>query len=278
MGMLIEYLDLVPGKQHFACARLHATLSSVDCAARYEKSLNPNMRDDYVTCRGCPIGDMHAAPTNAAAPKWTPDTGQTCTRCGAGAQRMLPSSGLCVSCHNRWLEFRKGRNARGTACLNYIPPTERRVGIVKDGQPAWCVLPGQNATEPLARARRLGLEMHSERPGTTHWSPERQTFEYHDAHGRVLVELEVDGVLHFIGVDQLRADEVPAPVFGAAYEMQATELAVWLTLTGESNPLLNEWRSQPVLCTECRHAPLQARRRSGRVECRCGACGTNALF
>ncbi len=276
MGMLIEYLDLVPGKRHFACARLHATLSTVDCAARFQNSRNPNLCDNFITCRGCPIGNRHAAPSNSASPKWTPDTGQTCTRCGAGAPRILPSSALCPSCYNRELEYRKGRNARGTACSTYVRPIKRRVGITKDGKPTWEFMLGQNATEPLARARRQGLEMHSERPGTTHWNPERQAFEYRDPQGRVLVELLVDGVLHFIGVDQLRHGEVPAPVLEPVCEMSAIELAVWLDRTSESAQLLNEWRSQPVLCTDCRHAPLQARRRAGRAECRCSACGENA--
>lgn len=118
--------------------------------------------------------------------------------------------------------------------------------------------------------------MHTERPGLTDWNSERQEFEYRDRQGRVLVELLVDDELYFVAVDQLRPGEVPAPVREPVGEMSAIELATWLTLTIEDSSLIEEWRAQPALCESCRHAPLQARRRAGKVECRCQACEVSA--
>lgn len=291
MSEPIRYFELIPGRGavHFECSKIHGTLSFTDCAARFRKTQSStaeeeDRRDRYHSCKRCGIGAAHLAQIQgdqAAAPaavmqRIAPDTGGTCVRCGNGAVRIMPSLGLCVSCGNRAAEYRRGRNARGTACLGYVVPRPRRVGVVVDGAPAWRMIEGQNNSEPLARARRARLEMHGRQPGRTVWNAEAARFEYRDDAGRVLLELQDGEDLHFIAVDRLHSGETPAPVLAPTIELSAELLATWLQVSGEVGDLLEDWRAQPVLCGGCHHAPLQARRRAGRAEVRCQACGEMA--
>lgn len=296
MSESIRYFELVPGSGpvHFECGKIHGRLSFTDCAARFRKAQSAmaeeeeeeeeeeeDRRDRYHSCRRCGIGAAHLAQVQAnesTAPavtmqRITPDTGATCVRCGNGAVRIMPSVWLCVSCGNRAAEYRRGRNAKGTACSRYVVPRPRRVGVVVDGAPTWRMIEGQNAAEPLARARRAGLQMHSHLPGRAVWNDEAARFEYRDDAGGVLLELQDGDDLHFVAVDRLHPGETPAPVLAPAIELSAGLLATWLQVSGEVGELLDDWRAQPVLCGGCHHAPLQARRRAGRAEVRCQACG-----
>ncbi len=142
-----------------------------------------------------------------------------------------------------------------------------------DGAPAWRLIEGQSAAEPLARARRARLEMHGRQPGRAVWNAEAARFEYRDDAGRVLLELQDGDDLHFVAVDHLPPGEVPAPVLAPIFELSATLLPTWLQVSREIEDLLDDWRAQPVLCGGCHHTPLQARRRAGRAEVRCQACG-----
>ncbi len=284
MGEAIEYLQWVPGKRHFACERIHGTLSTDDCAARHRQALARGEDADFFTaCRHCPIGAQHLEQTgssdvrDASLPTILPDSGGHCLRCGRCEVRIVVSSGLCVSCANRAAEYRRGRNAKGSTPITYVAPRPRRIGVVVDGMRTWRDFDGQNPAEPLARARRQGLVMHAEAPGKTRWNRLRHAFEYIDDAGRVLVELEVDGEVHFIGVDQLRAGEVSVRVMAPTLEFSGELFALWLRISGEGEALPEEWRHQAVLCSECRHAPLYARQRGGRYECRCPACGDRAV-
>ncbi len=277
----VVYLQWVPGKRHFECSRIHGVLSTEDCAVRHSNATARNEASArFTACKHCPLGALHlqqtAEPEKAATtlPTVLPDTGAHCLRCGRSEVRMVIASGICVSCANRASEYRRGRNSKGTAPATYVPPRPRRIGVMVDGAPAWRLFEGQNSAEPLARARRLGLEMHSAAPGQASWNAERGAFEYVDELGRVLVELEVDGELHFIPVDQTRDGEVPVQVVARTTELSADLLAMWLRLSGEA--LGEDWRYQDVLCSNCRHSPLHARRRAGRYECRCPACSEKA--
>ena len=296
MSEPIRYFELIPGRGavHFECGKIHGTLSFTDCAARFRKAQasladDEDCRDRYHSCRRCGIGAAHLAQAKAnqtGAPAAVvrpiaPDIGAACCRCGNGAVRIMPTVGLCVSCGNRFAEYRRGRNAKGTACSRYVPPRLRRVGIVVDGAPAWRMLEGQNPTEPLARARRAALEMHGRQPGRAVWSTEAARFEYRDEAGRVLLELQVGDEIHYLAVDRLHPGEVPAPVLAPTFELPADVLATWLRVSGEVGELLDDWRAQPVLCGGCHHAPLQARRRAGRAgraEVRCLGCGDVGMW
>lgn len=149
----------------------------------------------------------------------------------------MPSLGLCVSCGNRAAEYRRGRNARGTACLGYVVPRPLRVALVVDGTPAWRMIEGQNSSEPLARAHRARLEMHGRQPGRAVWNAEAARLKYRDDASRVLLELQDGDDLHFVAVDHLHPGEVPAPALAPTVELPAEALAIWLRVIGEVGEL-----------------------------------------
>lgn len=267
----ITYRVLVEGQQHFDCEHLSATLSVTTCTARHEHARQSVRLGLASACLRCPIGARHAAslPSASNLPATvTPDSGATCCRCGRHGLRILPSRGLCVSCSNREAEWRRGRNAKGAAPIEYVPPILRRVGVVMDGRPVWRMLESQSATEPLARARRAALVMHAEQPGAVCWCPERQAFEYRDKSNRPLAARLTGDRLTYAPAE---LHERPTPVTDSGIAMPPEGLQAWLALSGEA--VGDEWRAQPVICDQCYRAPLQARKRAGHVECRCVACG-----
>jgi len=88
-----------------ACARRwrEAQAARGETAARFEK------------CRGCPIGAQHAG---EAIVHYSVIYGaDVCPRCGRCTGRRLIGGSRCISCYNRELEVRRGRNARGTRPL-----------------------------------------------------------------------------------------------------------------------------------------------------------------
>lgn len=268
----IAYRVLVKGLQHFDCARLSATLSTISCATRHELA-KQHSRDGLASaCLRCPIGVHHSSPrASNGISTLTPDTGATCVRCGRMGLRILPSKGICVSCSNRAAEYAKGRNSKGAVPAEYSPLTLRRVGVVVEGKPAWQLQEVQNAVEPLARVRRAGLEMHVGQPGASRWCPVRQAFEYRDKSGRTLAAQLEGGMLSYVAAG---AHEQPATVTDSGTAMHPEALQVWLALSGET--VGDDWRAQFVICDQCHHAPLQARKHTGRIECRCLACGAAA--
>ena len=115
----IEYLHWVPGKRHFRCEKLSATISSDDCSNRYIRTVAGDERAS--ACRFCPIGAMHSGKTDTLQAASTsarvriigsPNSDTRCTRCGRSDLRIIHSGGgLCISCWNRQREWTLGRNA-----------------------------------------------------------------------------------------------------------------------------------------------------------------------
>ncbi len=70
--------------------------------------------EQFAKCRGCAIGAAHAG---EAAVSYSVLYGSRhiCPRCGRGTGRRLIGGSRCISCYNRELEVRRGRNAKGTA-------------------------------------------------------------------------------------------------------------------------------------------------------------------
>jgi len=85
-----------------ACARRwrEAQAARGETAARFEK------------CRGCAIGAQHAG--EAIVHYSVLYGADVCPRCGRGTDRRLIGGSRCISCYNRELEVRRGRNAKGT--------------------------------------------------------------------------------------------------------------------------------------------------------------------
>lgn len=279
----IEYRVIVEGQTHFNCERLRATIGVHECARRWHwATLRKHER--LVICRRCPTGALHAEPESAdanspacqrpSALDRAPARADLCIRCGRVATRLIWGE-LCPSCSNREVEWRRGANGRGTAPIQYRPPRPWRVGVVeRDGRTGWRRFRGQNFGEALARAVRAGYRLHDGRPGAVVWNASAKRFEYRDAAGRVLLELEVDGRVEFVAVDRLHAGEVPAPVVMSPMLVAPAEAAELLPLwlgDDELAQIGTDWRQVDVGCGSCRAGVLHARRRGGELECRCSA-------
>ncbi len=292
--MELEYFELLPGSglRHFECKKLHATISTTTCGARYAEALAKPESCRLDLCRTCQIGPRHVgteqqtrrvaaakAIIQAASGGLMPaDNPRMCVRTGRRDQRLVNRT-LCVSASNREQEWRRGRNAKGTVPSAFVPLVPRRVGVLIDGMPAYrMVRDTQNCQEPLARAIRFtpGVRFHGQRPGTPTWNADRGAFEYRAA-GRVLLELQLDGALHYIPVERLHPGETPAHVHQDTLVWPVEVAATWLAMAGEEEGLqVDEFMPMPIICGGCNSAQVFARERAGRVECKCGACGAEA--
>lgn len=135
--MAVTYLQLVPGKQHFRCDALRATMSTEACAGMWRESNHENLRD-RLACRCCPIGAQHAGETLASmsALKGLP----LCARCHRGSDRLIHAM-ICVSCYNREREILRGRNAKGTAPSRLPPLQPRRLWYLSGRAPTVLAMP-----------------------------------------------------------------------------------------------------------------------------------------
>lgn len=293
MAKAIQYVELVPGLKHFECTRQRATISTATCGARYVEALAKPESCRLDLCRTCQFGPMHVgaeqqttrvmaakAIIQAASGGLMPaDNPRMCVRTGRRDQRLVGKT-LCVSAWNREQEWRRGRNAKGTVPSAFLPLVPRRVGVLIDGVSAYRVVSDtQNCQEPLARAIRFtpGVRFHRQRPGTPTWNADRGAFEYRDADGRVLLELQLNGALHYVPVERLHLGETPAPVHQDTLVWPVEVAVTWLALAGEEEGLqVDEFMPMPIICGGCNSAQVFARERAGRVECRCNACGAEA--
>lgn len=269
----IEYrTDLVLGQKHFACVAMHATLDTASCANRWKRSMEPDA-ERLVLCRRCPIGRQHHAehhPDDAATPLH-PTRAQLCIRCGRPATRMVGNI-HCPSCWNRAAEWRKQKNSRGNFPVTYIPAKPHRVGVLdNDGKPGWRLFDGQHHAESMALATRAGLRLSPAQPGSTHWNAGRQAFEYRDEAGRVLIDLEIDGRVEYVGVEQLHQGEQPAAVTMRTQLLTPDEAALWLEISGEGDELGVYWRQTSFACGKCGQGMVHAYRALDGIHARCSA-------
>ena len=125
-------IDGVPGR-FFRCLPYRATLSISACAYRWRKA--QRVRGDaaipFEKCRTCPIGAAHAG---EAVTYYSPLFGKPiCCRCGKVSMRRMIGGRLCLSCYNREVEIRRGRNSKGNAPKKLAPLDRRTVRYAIDG-------------------------------------------------------------------------------------------------------------------------------------------------
>jgi len=122
----IDYFEIpeMPGKPMFRCEKRRASLLASSCKSMWQEGNRKVCDDRFLLCRGCQIGAIHAGVGDATlSPLYaTP----TCARCGTGGMRLIGGH-ICVSCYNRSAEYKKGRNARGSAPINH--PILYRIAI-----------------------------------------------------------------------------------------------------------------------------------------------------
>jgi hypothetical protein len=126
----VTYHEIEGCSRHFfRCSALAATISTSACATNWRKA--QELRPDDVTalhkCRSCRIGAAHCG---EAVIERSPIYGLAyCPRCRRGTTRMIRGR-VCISCHNRVLEFMKGTNRKGTVPTFRFDP--RRIGVISE--------------------------------------------------------------------------------------------------------------------------------------------------
>lgn len=117
---MVEYFTLaeLPDKPMFRCERLKATLQVSACSARWTEANARGASERLDLCKNCQLGAKHAG---AGEISLSPLRGMSiCARCHQGTTRLIRRH-LCVSCANREYEYRKGRNAKGSAPVKHPP-------------------------------------------------------------------------------------------------------------------------------------------------------------
>lgn len=129
---MLTYFELpeMPGRKHFRCEKLRATLAVDSCASMWRTANEKNL-DRLARCKTCLIGATHAGETAASM---SPMLGQTiCARCQRTATRLIQHH-LCISCYNRQREWLRGRNAKGTKPSKMQPLDERQIHYYAAGE------------------------------------------------------------------------------------------------------------------------------------------------
>jgi hypothetical protein len=111
----VQYFSIdVASASFFRCEPYKMTLSIEGCAKRWTKSqtLSGQRAESFEKCRGCPIGAQHAG--HAIVLYSILYQSPICPRCGKSNLRMIDGT-RCVNCYNREIEFKRGRNSKGTA-------------------------------------------------------------------------------------------------------------------------------------------------------------------
>jgi len=113
-GIAYTAIDGAPGA-FFTCTAYRAKLSTTACASRWRSAQRARgeATDQFARCRGCPTGAAHAG--EAVVHYSVLFGANICPRCGRGTGRRLIGGSRCISCYNRELEVRRGRNGKGTA-------------------------------------------------------------------------------------------------------------------------------------------------------------------
>lgn len=118
-----------PGVRYFRCVPMSATLATEACALNWRASHEPG-GERLFKCRVCPVGAVHAGETAASL---SPMRGASiCSRCQEGTTRLI-QGWLCVSCYNRELERKRGRNAKGKVPTKIPPLHARTLALVEGG-------------------------------------------------------------------------------------------------------------------------------------------------
>lgn len=165
---MTEYFELpeLPGRQMFRCVKRQATLQVEACSGMWRSANERGAPERLDQCRNCPLGAKHAGVGEISL---SPLRGASiCARCHTGTTRLIRKH-LCVSCVNREYEYRKGRNARGTAPVTHPPLLALEIRYLAGDRPARLAIDAVSPTELVVAALRdsskqVTFGFHARRP------------------------------------------------------------------------------------------------------------------
>lgn len=272
------------GAMYFKCVRLTAELSTTSCAAQW-KAASTKIES---ACHSCLIGQAHAQSAGGHA-SIDPRQGKPriCLRCGRNDLRVVQERGICLSCYNRELEWRKGCDAKGKPPVNFPPlSTFTTASEAADGSITHHSIEAQHAAEAVGvlvhtHPQRLpeNAVLSEKRLGQSAWD---------EAKGRFVVKCPKcghDGLLERKKGSTLRhhcpgcegAPSGPgwklAKAGMWAMLIDVGGLKAWLDASKEEFPH-DRWSFTGFGCRHCKSAVLQARgtEKAGTL-IRCPACG-----
>lgn len=278
-----KYPDLRPGVQYFDCDRLSASLTHDACrqnwiAAHRRSTDETPLR--LLKCRSCPVGRL--LHTDSDAPQTWLDVraANECLRCGRRDLRLIPSSGICVSCWNREREGRLNKDARGNIPKTRIVLSQRRVGLIIDGKPTWRRFEAYHEGEAISRAIRQidGAKLHDQQPGNIIWNPRVKRYQYrcnrHPGEFGTLVAHQCDDGIetyHCPVCTPQRARDLPEAHVCSSTSIQSLEYVREVMRTFCFEPI-ESWKATDFVCDRCSHYALQVRTIGGKLQCRCPLC------
>lgn len=281
-----KFPDLMPGKLFFQCVRLCASLTREACHQNFTAA-HEKVTDEtplrLMKCRGCPVGRVLHTDKDAN-PTWQDvRSSSECVRCGRRDLRIIQLTGTCVSCWNREREGRIGRDARGNIPQTRVVLRPRRVGMLDaDGKPTWRRFDVYHEGELISRAVRQedGVKFHDLQPGKTIWNARVKRWQYRcNQHGgelSTLVERQCDdGTVEYVCpvCSPGRAKGLPEARVCSGTSLSSPEFVrESMTLTGSAAHLTEHFAPTAHICDRCSHYAIEARLRSGKVECRCPMC------
>lgn len=112
LAQKIAYFEMteLPGKLMFVCEKRKASLQVSACIEMWSCGHVKGSPERFWACRGCTLGAQHAGASEATlSPLYATSI---CGRCEGTGARLIHGH-ICVSCYNRELEHRKGKNAKG---------------------------------------------------------------------------------------------------------------------------------------------------------------------
>ncbi|MGE0073265.1 MAG: hypothetical protein AB7S55_09435 [Thiomonas sp.] len=271
-----RHVDWAPAPV-FDCQRLRATLSPEACGERWQRALPGS------ACHGCEVGKFHAGGAAAQAQAES----VFCYRCGRSDLRVIVSSALCISCHNRQLEWRRGANAKGQSPALFVAPFDRLAAIqLVDGALERRPMQSQHDQEALRRALAdlpAGARISAPQRQRTAWNPKIGAFEVAcpvcSATGLVLERMR-GGVLEHHCWSCQGDPEGPGWRFdtprAGLLPMRPETAAAWLGALDGDAVAVTGWADSGIACACCGRGQLEARFENGRWITRCPHCGSKS--
>ncbi|HAW6312363.1 TPA: hypothetical protein JLQ69_003512 [Escherichia coli] len=281
-----RYPVLRPGVLYFECERLCAHLTEEGCRTNWEQATStrpdPEQPSRFAKCRACPIGLRLHTDVNAPINWRDVRSGSECVRCSRRDMRLIAGT-TCVSCWNREREGRLNKDARGNVPKTRMVLHPRRVGLVDaDGNPTWRRFDAWHAGEAISRAVRQidSAKFHDKQPGKSIWNERVRRFQYrcdkHPGEFGSLVEFHRDdGTIQYVCpvCKPGRAKGLPEARVCSGTSLSSPEFVrESMTLTGSAAHLTEHFAPTAHICDRCSHYAIEARLRSGKVECRCPMC------